>query len=81
MYVESTGARRRERGGAAIISVDKRGKRREEYVVVRRRELDGFAEKEGVTGADSEGHVPGAGNRQTAVNALEIENWGKLRRN
>ena len=39
---------------------------------MRRRGID-YVEKGGDTGADSEGHVIGAVNRQQAMNALEME--------
>ena len=47
---------------------------------MRRRGLDGFAEKGGYTGADSEGHVTGAVNRQQAMNALQMEELREVRR-
>ena len=47
---------------------------------MRRRGLDDFAEKGGGIGADGEGHVIGAVNWQQAMNALEMEEWRKVRR-
>ena len=47
---------------------------------MRRRGHDDFAEEGGATGADSEGPVTGAVNRQKAMNALEMEEWRKVRR-
>ena len=41
---------------------------------------DDFAGEGGDTGADSEGHVIGAVNRQQAMNALEMEEWRKIGR-
>ena len=47
---------------------------------MRRRRHDEFAEEGGDTGADSEGHITGAVNRQKAMNALEMEEWRNVRR-
>ena len=79
-YVESTGTRRRERSSAAKFSADERGRRREECVDVRRRGLDDFAEEDGDTGADSEGHATKAVNWQQVINVLEMEEWRKVRK-
>ena len=68
-HMESTDARRRERSSATKFSADDRGRRRKELVDLHRRGLNDFAE--GDIGADSEGHVTGAVNRQQAMNALE----------
>ena len=71
-HEESTGARRRERSSAAKFSADERGRRREECVDMRRRGLNDFAEEGGDTGADSEGRVTRAVNRQQAINAQQM---------
>ena len=47
---------------------------------MRRRGLDDFAEEGRDTGVGSEGHVIGTVNRQQAMNALEVEEWRKVRR-
>ena len=47
---------------------------------MRRRGRDEFGEEGGYTGADSEGHVTGAINRQQAMNALEVKEWRTIRR-
>ena len=47
---------------------------------MRRWELDDFAVKGGDIGADREGHVIGTVNRQQAMDALEMEEWRKVRR-
>ena len=47
---------------------------------MRRWELDDFLEKGGATGVESEGHVTGAVIWQKAMNALEMEEWRKVRR-
>ena len=47
---------------------------------MRRRGLDDFAEEGEDIGADSEGHVTGAVNREQAMNALEMEEWRQVRR-
>ena len=47
---------------------------------MRRRGHDGFSEEGGATGVDSEGHVTGAVSRQTAMNALKMGKWRKVRR-
>ena len=74
-HVESTGARMCERSSAAIFSADERERRRGECVDVRRRGHDDFSEEDRATGADSEGHITGAVNRQKTMNALEMEEW------
>ena len=79
-HVKSTGARRRERSSAAKFSADERGRQRGECVDVLRRGYNEFADEGGDTGADSEGHITGAINRQQAMNALEMEEWRKVRR-
>ena len=48
---------------------------------MRRWGCDDFPEKGGDIGADGEGHVTGAVNRQQVVNALELKEWRKVRRN
>ena len=85
VHVESTGARRPGRSSAAKYSAydrrSRRGRRRGEYVDMRRRGLDNFSEKAEDTGADGERHAIGALNRQQqAMNALETEEWRKVRR-
>ena len=72
-HVESAGARRRRRTSIVKFSADERGRRQRECVNVRRRGHDDFSEEGGATGADSEGHVTGAVNRQQVINALEME--------
>ena len=47
---------------------------------MRRRGLNDFEEEGGATGADSEGHVTGAANRQQVMYVLEMEECGKIRR-
>ena len=47
---------------------------------MRRRRVDDFEEEGGDTDADREGHVSEKVNRQQAMNALEIEEWRKVRR-
>ena len=47
---------------------------------MRRRGHDGLSEESGATGPDSEGHATGAVKRQKTMNALEIEEWRKVRR-
>ena len=79
-HMESTGACMRERSNAAKFSADEQGRWRGECVDVRRRVHDDFSENGGATGADSEGHVTGAVNRQKAVNALEMEKYRNVRR-
>ena len=79
--VEPAGARRRGRRSTAKFSTDERGRRRGECVDVRRRRHDVLSEESGATGPDSEGHVTGAVNRQKTMNALEMEEWRKVRRN
>ena len=79
-HVEPTGARRHERSSATKFSADKRGRRRGDCVNVRRRGLDDFAEEGGDSGADSEGCVIGAVNREQAMNPLEMEVWRKVRK-
>ena len=78
--MESTGLHRHERSSTAKVSADERGRRRGEYVEVRRRGHDGFSEEGGATRADSEGHVTGVVGRENAMNALEMEEWRKVRR-
>ena len=78
--VEPAGARRRGRRSTAKFSADKRGRQRGECVDVRRRRHDVLSEESGATGPDSEGHVTGAVNRQKTMNALEMEEWRKVRR-
>ena len=79
-HVEPAGARRRERRSIAKFSADERGRQRGECVDVRRWGHDVFSEESGATGPDSEGHVTGAVNRQTTMDALEMEEWRKVRR-
>ena len=83
-HVESTGARRRGRSSAAKFSADdrkrRRGRRRGASVGVRWRELDNSAEESGDAGADIEGHITEIVNRQQAMNALEMDEWRKVRR-
>ena len=78
--VEPAGARRRGRKSTAKFSADERGRQRGECVDVRRRGHDGFSDESGAAGPDSEGHVTGAGNRKKTMNALEMEEWRKVRR-
>ena len=78
--VESAGARRRGRSSTAKFSADERGRRRRECVDVRRRGCNDFSEEGGATGADCEGHVTGAINRQQAMNALKVEGKRKVRK-
>ena len=61
-----------------LASARRRGRRK--CVDVRRRGHDVFSEESGATGPDSEGHVTGAVNRQKTMNALEMEEWRKVRR-
>ena len=68
--MESTGARRRERGSAKYLFADERGRRRGDCVDVQRRRHDDFSDEGGAIGADSEEHVAGAVNLQKAMNAL-----------
>ena len=79
-HVEPAGARRRGRRSTAKFSADERGRQQGECVDVRRRGHDVFSEKSGATGPDSEGHVTGAVNWQKTMNALEMEEWRKVRR-
>ena len=79
-HVEPVDARRRGRRSTAKFSADERGRQREECVDVRRRGHDVLSEESGATGPDSEGHVTGAVNRQKTMNALEMEEWRKVRR-
>ena len=79
-HVEPAGARRRGRRSTAKFSADERGRQRGECVDVRRRGHDVLSEENGATGPDSEGHVTGAVNRQKTMNALEVEEWKKVRR-
>ena len=80
-HVEPAGARRRGRRSTAKFSADERGRQRGECVDVRRRGHDVFfSEESRATGPDSEGHVTGARNRQKTMNALEMEEWRKVRR-
>ena len=78
--MEPAGARKRGSRSTAKFSADERGRQRGECVDVRWRGHDGFLEKSGATRPDSEGHVTGAGNRQKMMNALEMEEWRKVRR-
>ena len=78
--MELTDARRFKRSSAAKFSADERGRRREECVDMQRRGRDDFKEQGGATGANSEGHATLAVNRQQAMNALENEDWKKVRR-
>ena len=83
-HVESKDARKRGRS-AAKVSADgrknRRGSRRGECIDVQLRGLDDFAEEGGDTGTDSEGYVTGTGNRQQAMDSLEMEQWRKARKN
>ena len=79
-HVEPAGARRRGRRSTAKFSTDERGRQRGKCVDVRRRGHDVLSEESGATGPDSEGHVTGAVNRQKTMNALEMEEWRKVRR-
>ena len=72
-HVESAGARRRGKSSTAKFSADRRGRRRQECVDMRRQGHDDFPGEGGATGADSERHVTGAVNRQQAMNALEMK--------
>ena len=63
-HVESEGARRRGRSSTANFSADERGRRLRQCVDVRRRRHDDFSEESGAVGADSEGRITGAVNRQ-----------------
>ena len=47
---------------------------------MRQRGVDDFAEEDGDTGADNEGHVTGSVSPQQAMNALKMEEWPKTRR-
>ena len=47
---------------------------------MRRQGHDDFSKEGGVTGADSEGHIFGAANRQQAMNTLEMEEWRNVRK-
>ena len=47
---------------------------------MRRRGHDDFSAEGGATGADSGGHITGAVNWQQARNALEMEEWRKVRK-
>ena len=80
VQVEPAGARRRGRRSTAKFSADERGRQRGECVDVRRRGHDVLSEESGATGPDSEGHITGAVNRQKTMNALEMEEWRKVRR-
>ena len=79
-HVEPAGTRRRGRRSTAKFSADERGRQRGECVDVRRRGHDVLSGKSGATGPDSEGHVTEAVNRQQTINALEMEEWRKVRR-
>ena len=79
-HVESAGARRRRRSSTAKFSDDERGRRRRERVGVRRRGHGDFSEEGGATENDNNGHVPGTVDRQQAMNALEMEEWRKVRK-
>ena len=78
--MESAGVRRCGRSCTAKLSTDERERRRREYVVVRWRRHDDFSEEGGAIGADSEEHVTGAVHRQQTMNALEMEEWRKVRK-
>ena len=80
-HVEPVSARRRGRRSTTKFSADKRGRQRGECVDVRRRGHEILSEESGATGPDSEGHGTGAVNRQKTMNALEMEEWRKVRRN
>ena len=41
---------------------------------------DVLSEESGATGPDSEGNITGAVNRQKTTNALQMEEWRKVRR-
>ena len=71
--VESASERRHGRSSTAKFSADERGRRRKECIDVRWRGHDDVSEEGGATGADSEGHVTGAVNRQQAMNTPEME--------
>ena len=79
-HVQSTGARRCERSNTAKVSADERRRRRGECVDMRRWGHDDFSEQGRATGADSEGNVTGAVDRQQAMNTLEMEEWRKVRK-
>ena len=64
----------------APFSADERERQRRECVDVRRRGKDDFSEEGGAIGADIEGHVTGAVNRQQAMNAPEMEEWRNVRK-
>ena len=76
--VESAGERRHGRSSTAKFSADERGRRRNECIDARRRGHDDVSEEGGATGADSEGHVTGAVNRQQAMNTPEMEEGRKV---
>ena len=78
-HVEPADARRRGRRSTAKFSADERGRQRGECVDMRRRGHDVLSEESGATGLDSEGHVTGAVNWQKTMNALEMEEWRKVR--
>ena len=80
-HVEPAGARRRGRRSTAKFSADERGRQRGECVDVRRWGHGVLSEESGATGPDSEEHVTGAVNRQKTMNALEMEESRKVRRN
>ena len=79
VHVESAGARRRGRRSTAKFPADERRRQRGECVDVRWRGHDVLSEESGATGPDSEGHATGEVNRQE-MNALEMEEWRKVRR-
>ena len=76
--MESAGGRRHGRSSTAKFSADERGRRRNECIDVRRRGHDDVSEEGGATGADNEGHVTGAVNRQRAMNTPEMEEGRKV---
>ena len=82
VHVESTVACRYEMSSAAFFSADdqrcRRGRRRGEYVGVRRWGLSNFAGEGGGTGANSEGRVTRTENRQQAMDSPEMEEWRKF---
>ena len=68
------------KGAAApqSFSAHERGRRRGERVDMRRRGHDDFLGEGRATGADSEGYVTRAVNRQKVMNTLEMEEWRKV---
>ena len=83
-YVESTGVGGVEESAPQSIlpmikEVDEKGDE-ESASICDGGDSNCFAEQDGGSGADSEGHVVGTVNRQQAMNALGMEEWRKVRR-